>query len=273
MNIDKALAQLADPEVSPKKKREIMDKLQEQTSPSKQNIGLSTALGVGLGGLGALAGGAAGRKLLQHELRKPDGAADIMAYMQLDKLAKAKGLPEGLRDNARKLADDVASYTSEDPRMRGAVLDAGTAAGGVIGGTTVGGAAAPFFGGLTQGNSEPNPQAQSALQQISEGRGDPEAYTDYYDRTKDNKGSTLAQFLAGAAVGIPAMYLGGPKFAKAMKKLIPDKNLAKSKFVSTPEGRNLFSEGVFDATVGGGLGAGAGSLAYNLTANPYEEPF
>jgi len=271
MNIDKALAQLADPEVSAKEKRSIMDRLKADTTQQQQRPGMSSLIGAGAGGLAALVGGAAGRKYLQKKMASDPSAAKDVAEM-------AEGLtfkmnPKSMREAAGELRDDIVTRAPDSDVRKNAALDVATALGGGAAGAYIGQWTPALLGGLTneEVRAQP-PEFQSALERVQQGKATVEdkARLKKYHEGAQNAGGGVVPFLgsalAGAALGIPTLYFGGPAAGRLARK-------HKLPIGKTPAGRELAGELGFDAVAGTALGGAGASAAHNALSNPYEEPF
>lgn len=218
MNIDKALAQLADPEVSAKKKRALMDKLNEQTTQTERNPLAGLGMGLAAGGLGAVLGGAAGRGLAKKAASRPDAFTDenlVMsnplthAYMiglqnpfpgvraatkrMVDEVAPGMGMknPHVFKGRTGSPTERMKSFIGDsfDNTMEVAVKnpevfrkiapDLGTQYGALVGGGLTT-AAAPFaIGDVGATKTGPDPEAVSALQRIVDGTATADDRTKY----------------------------------------------------------------------------------------------
>lgn len=273
MNIDKALAQLADPNTSGADKRKILDKLKEATTQTEQDPTMSALLGLGLGVAGGAAGGALGR-LGAKKLAQGSGA-DALEIGMITNMAGLSGapkwaLPGSMRKAAGDLTDNILGKGGYDTTR--AAVDAATAL-GAAGGA---GHASNFVGSLgSLTNNEvraQDPEAAAALERIASGSAaadDAARFKKYYEGVQDSGGGLgtfLGQTAAGAAAAIPTLWFGGPAAGRLARKL-------KVPGFSTPAGKELAGEIGFDAAAGSALGGAAGAATYNAMTDPYEDPF
>jgi hypothetical protein len=271
MNIDKALAQLADPEVSAKKKRKLMDRLKDDTTQEQQRPLMGSLVGAVGGGLAGLAGGVGGRKLLQKKMASDPQAGDFMGY-GLEGL-KLPYAPKSLTRAVDELSDDISSSASNSRMNKDAAADAATALGGGAAGAYVGQWTPALLGGLTNEETRGQPAGfQEALERVRQGTASAmdKARLKKYHEGASNAGGGIVPFLgsalAGAALGIPTLYFGGPAAGRLARK----HNLPIGK---TPAGRELTGELGFDAIAGTALGGAGAGVAHNALSDYYDEPF